>query len=926
MALTKSQLKEVLDKVYNNGQSYETYENDNFNGIRLYINDVEGNSNTTILTRKEDDNTYIVAVFPIKSWVYTEGTEEKVYKCRVINDDMVVTNISNIYARGVGAYIKRLTYIKNICVFLGIKLSKNFDKENPVIYQDLSDICDKWFSTGKAPYYFGRYDRGGTPNYSTYVQYGVIKDICLYFNQLGVYRTSGSMDLCASQFLNNFSQNTANLSDFPTFEEFYKTVDKDKYYKRLKEIILFKIKDYSNITDKEECANSIVNILKIQYGDEINIDDILETSIVITNSSTYPFTLRLINIEKTCKACFSGMGEFRITRLYNDNNFSQTTFEIIKQSNGTINHNKSTTLKNANTIYYGGGSGYIILNLKNDKLLKLYNGESFRTAYGSIGYPVEYYSSLSLNTVYNIGSQIKLLDKRLLLCSYNINDSDSFASFYYYMKSNNINLDEKDLFIILRVRLNNVYRLIACIIKDVNTVKFTNSLNILRTSLTWLSQICYKTRSNNVETNYPILTNLYQGEISSLNINNDRISLDSSKDCYIYNMNTYELLGNMTLSQNFQYSNICSYIGATLDTSYGLINFGEFIDYIPPTSLNGLSVIEGSTLPNSVIDETSFNAFLNSINATTSLIRNPYYVSDELQDNVNVETWLQCTVYDTPPATQAEAVDNDIDDMPEAEVENLEDDIKDNTDNNDEDEDEDPDSEGEKDTGENEGNNTIPTINDVFKYNMSQFETQWLLSEAEFQALGLLINSSDFLQNISTLIASVLGIDPLSGIISVQVAPISLIPNVDLTLQTMCIRGIEMTGNVKFKDTGLKSVTVQGNPLKENVKEFDLGEELIDEKFGSYMDLIDTQMTLYLPFIGNIDLDIRDFYLGKLWIKGFVESFTGQIVYYIISKDKPDTKGNLQTKIVSTLTGNCYSTIPLTQDCYGSFMNSFTRG
>ena len=354
-------------------------------------------------------------------------------------------------------------------------------------------------------------------------------------------------------------------------------------------------------------------------------------------------------------------------------------------------------------------------------------------------------------------------------------------------------------------------------------------------------------------------------------------------------------------------------------------NLGSVVQHEVIDTYAGIELESGANYPTTVVDEQSFRTYYN--NRIYNDVGNPDILEGEVVSGVrDVTTFVNCSVSETPPATQADSEYWDIDDATPEDQEKIADDVDSSANDEDENEEEDPNSEGEKDPGENEGNNTIPTIDNVFKYNMSQFETQWLLSEAEFQALGLLINSGDFLQSISTVIASVLGIDPLSGIVSVQVAPVSLIPNVDLTLKDMVIRGIEMTGNVKFKDTGLKSVTVQGYTLEENVKEFDLGEKLIDEQFGSYMDLVDTQMTLYLPFVGNIDLDIRDFYLGNLWIKGFVESFTGQIVYYIISKDKPDTKGNLQTKIVSTLTGNCYSTIPITQDSYGSFMNSFTRG
>lgn len=683
-------------------------------------------------------------------------------------------------------------------------------------------------------------------------------------------------------------------------------------------------------------SNTYIDLLvdEFKYTYENEID--WQNSIVLTNIRNNVYLVSYIiprsclflqNITGTndnyiCKNPSSSFYVFNNTEDYDSTKitvlYNTSTQDFT--NNKTITH-ITKVLNNYTQNITDLGDGFS--NIKCDKYYKTYMTDVYTETSSTNQYiynPISKFDLLSANTEY---SNLLFLGYEDLIKS---GIDPKWISFLIKLKiTEDLTITDNDFVFGYITRIDGVDKNRITIVKNAKGKGLTCNkvLGTINTSIVAVQRKRYNTDYSDITPAVITGTNGY-----NVSFRNSRtIIFSESLEYLTYEVDSLYSLANITAIADSMGDTFEIYSPSTASTDTRGVyftNLGE-LQNLSSDSLNGLSLIEGSNYPSNVIDYSSFISTYNT--ATYANINNPYYEDEELiVTNLHTDVWVNCNTTKSIPDNQSAAQDADLDDVSDDDWDDEIKEIDASTEEDDGEEEDDPDSEGEKDTGENEGNNTIPTINDVFKYNMSQFETQWLLSEAEFQALGLLINSSDFLQNISTLIASVLGIDPLSGIISVQIAPISLIPNVDLTLQTMCIRGIEMIGNVKFKDTGLKSVTVHGNPLEENVKEFDLGEELIDEKFGSYMDLIDTQMTLYLPFVGNIDLDIRDFYLGKLWIKGFVESYTGQIVYYIISKDKPDTKGNLQTKIVSTLTGNCYSTIPLTQDCYGSFMNSFTRG
>lgn len=924
MALTtKEQLKQVLDAVFNNGNPDTEYINSaNTPSIKMYLNEITKHAN--ILEREDDIDKYIVAILQTENHPYLNEGEVEYFSCKDIKD-AILTTVDDLkeYNRGVSSYIPMKRYIQNIGVFLGVSIADNIDEVQPLYYQDMVDIVKKYCTlNNKGLAYWGRYDVSGTATYKSYVPVMCLVDIAIYLNELRVFSSKKEVfDISMPYSVICFSD-TVKL--FPKLSDIYNFQSKSEYIKKVK--ARFKLNPsyytYFDILFEEfliEYENDVDwnnNYVVINtYGSYFECVELPRSCIVLSDygygtgayvgnkGMNYGIYSVSSNYQKEAKYVFNAYEDYIRVRYVV--NYNTTTQEFT--NNKTITNRTKNTTGYTEVLSSGGYS-----NIKNSKYIKqytsfnrLYSG-SYTTIYYNLASSYDY---LRGNTVYN---NLNFLNyNEFITGGFNFNYSTAVQLLKYDL---NVEFSNNDLVIIYKV-YNNGDKYRITIIRDAKNVGIS-STSSWHTGLG--SGLVDKWRySDNQNWNEitPCMA-MYASSGEAIPLGGSRTFTFSEQvnyETYDFSSwwsNTPVLLDSGTVSQ-FEISEGTDFRCGLLCTNLGSI------ETVVEEDFEGITTISGSTYPSSVIDVSSFISTYSG--ATYRTLSNPYYENDELVvTNLHTDTWVACNVTKNIPVDQNSAQNPNVDDLTDDDVKDVLKDIDDSTDNKDDEDD--PLSDDETNPGENEGNNTIPTINDVFKYNMSQFETQWILNEAEFQALGLLINSTDFLNVIALKIAGILGIDPLSGIVSVQVAPVSLTPNIDTTLKTMVIRGMEMSGEVKFLDTGTRTVTVQGYTLTENVKEFDLGEKDISTYFNSYMDLVDTQMTLYLPFIGNIDLDIRDFYDGSIWIKGFVESFTGQIVYYIIAK-----KEN-QTRIVSTVTGNCYSTIPLNQDSYGSIMNSFTRG
>ena len=99
---------------------------------------------------------------------------------------------------------------------------------------------------------------------------------------------------------------------------------------------------------------------------------------------------------------------------------------------------------------------------------------------------------------------------------------------------------------------------------------------------------------------------------------------------------------------------------------------------------------------------------------------------------------------------------------------------------------------------------------------------------------------------------------------------------------------------------------LNGYQLANNFGEKDLGEISIDKYFNDYNDIVNTNLSIYLPYCGIQNLSIDEFLNGKIKLKCRFDTLTGVIVYYIYS-----VRDNC-TQLLYTFNGNFTQKIPLT--------------
>ena len=119
------------------------------------------------------------------------------------------------------------------------------------------------------------------------------------------------------------------------------------------------------------------------------------------------------------------------------------------------------------------------------------------------------------------------------------------------------------------------------------------------------------------------------------------------------------------------------------------------------------------------------------------------------------------------------------------------------------------------------------------------------------------------------------GSDPANAIISLRIYPFNVAAQVDCT-STNVYLGIVDIGIPMFKIAENASIVL------------DLGSFLIEPKFQSFLDLAPyTTITVYVPFVGNIQLPTNEFMGRTLRIQMSVDLTTGQCVACIFANETP---------------------------------------
>ena len=162
-----------------------------------------------------------------------------------------------------------------------------------------------------------------------------------------------------------------------------------------------------------------------------------------------------------------------------------------------------------------------------------------------------------------------------------------------------------------------------------------------------------------------------------------------------------------------------------------------------------------------------------------------------------------------------------------------------------------------------------------------------------------------------------LAINPLDFIVSLNIFPAS--PDVGTDTNVIL-------GKWVCTDSGLDNLggNVIGSPLSSQFKVFDFGSVDIEENWGSFLDYSHTQIELYLPFIGVVDVDTAEVMGGSIALEYTVDYLTGMCVANVNCNrfvDLPDgTKKNQKSQ--HSYQGNCSMSLPLSQQQYGNMIGS----
>lgn len=156
--------------------------------------------------------------------------------------------------------------------------------------------------------------------------------------------------------------------------------------------------------------------------------------------------------------------------------------------------------------------------------------------------------------------------------------------------------------------------------------------------------------------------------------------------------------------------------------------------------------------------------------------------------------------------------------------------------------------------------------------------------------------------------------DPLDLIIALNVFPCS--PDVG---------GAQSVRLGKFQcSTDSLGTQATGYPISKQFKKISFGSINVGEIFESFLDYEATSMSLYLPFIGEVDIPICEVMGGSISLDYIIDFVTGACTANVCCTKSYSIDGVSMGAQYSqhSYQGNCASQIPLTSASYGSMVGS----
>lgn len=887
MALSNvTQLKEVLDAIYNKSLDPDIYDGDDLGGIRLYYN--EETRLATIFRYNEDGKETIIAIFDPETFPYTDQSEEYYYNCKAIQSSSISGSETSVFTRGLGAYLDIKVFIRNCLAFLGVSTTSNFDELNPGLYNDMVNIVNKYTGelNNNVEYYLGKYIDSSVESYRPYVPLLCIVDLAVYLNNLGIFTQNIKLynigvpavhDLLSLNIL-------MNNSLAPKLSDFFTTMSKDDFFKNTK-IVLddFYLPNSSN----KEYLDRIINSMKNIYASDMSSDNLL-LCWWGDGLSSNPI-LKIYEVPMDCSP---------ISAIYNlsssilqicniERNFQLTVYtveyNISDPSNIVILNNKETTVINQNTLYTFDNRYNFYSNIKTDKFYKTCVNRINKS--NTYYYTLDYFARPDNNTYYN-KEDLHLLDSTYL------STCDIVLS--TYLKNNNIEFTSDD-FVLVFGRINT-FGCFVVIFSDISQIKSNAFSSIVFNQIGGFTY--NKTMRNNVETNYDLASRFF--EYSGFG-NEPNLSINFGSNV---NMKIYKVFedGDGLISHTLLYNTSISDFNIRdygISTAFRWSNYGEIID-LSQNELEGISLMDNAVYPISVSGESSFRSLYN--NAIYRVIQNPWLEDDELQGTLSPWSYVNCSVSKNPPDNQADAQDFDLDDLSDDEVADIIKDIdKASGDDDSPEDDVPPNEEGFEEEGNSPAPEPIDNLSEPLDFGMFKM---YVLTRAQAADVGHNLAAADFWS-----FADKFFNNPIDSIISVQSTNV-----ITANDSTSVVEAVQINGKT------LNNPAVTARRLKKSKSEIDLGYIEIPAKYNNYLDITNTKMKIYLPFVGFVDLNIAEFVGGGMNLWARIDHYTGDIVYFIYS-----SRNDLH-RCVATAQGNSQKQIPLTSNNFMRFFQGLLGG
>ena len=196
----------------------------------------------------------------------------------------------------------------------------------------------------------------------------------------------------------------------------------------------------------------------------------------------------------------------------------------------------------------------------------------------------------------------------------------------------------------------------------------------------------------------------------------------------------------------------------------------------------------------------------------------------------------------------------------------------------------------------------------------SGFVNCYMVDTANLENVGKCLYGSTLLGFLQSL-----AVNPLDFIISLMVFPckprLGSSENIKLGGWLAAAAGGAALG---FDATGFK--------LAKEFKTVPFGAVSIPENWGNFLDYSQTNIELYLPFIGSVNIDVSECMGGTIEVEYTIDFFTGMCVANVLCTRSnavlPSGKKLNHVHAEHAYQGNCAIQIPLSAENYGSMVGS----